>query len=73
MNCLSSLMSIFKGLLLPLVLPYFLYKLYIKLINQKLISSNYLQNKVILITGASSGLGEGLDSSLINLIKYLII
>lgn len=51
----------FKGIFLPLVFPYILYKLYIKITNDKLLSSTKLQNKVILITGASSGLGEGFD------------
>ena len=45
--------------LVPIVLPYFVIRLYRFKANQKILKSKPLKDKVVIITGASSGLGKG--------------
>ncbi|CAG2162216.1 unnamed protein product [Oppiella nova] len=49
-----------KSILLAIVLPYILVKLYRNRVHKKLIASDRLVGKVVVITGASSGLGRAL-------------
>lgn len=48
------------GLALPLVFPWLVYNLYRSHFKNKIFRNRALENKVVLITGASSGLGEAL-------------
>ncbi|PRD28541.1 UNVERIFIED_CONTAM: Dehydrogenase/reductase SDR family protein 7-like [Trichonephila clavipes] len=48
------------GLALPLVFPWLVYNLYRSHFKNKIFRNRFLEDKVVLITGASSGLGEAL-------------
>ncbi|XP_067136657.1 dehydrogenase/reductase SDR family protein 7-like isoform X2 [Centruroides vittatus] len=48
------------GICLPVVFPWLVYQLYNSRLKNKIRRNRYLEDKVVLITGASSGLGESL-------------
>ena len=48
-----------KAVVIPIVVPYILIKIYCNQSIKRLVKSKPLKGKVVLVTGASSGLGKG--------------